>query len=116
MSEKPKAPSLESLRRSIELIDEIIDKGYDVTLFDGEEKVSLLPETSLVSIHDALEWAYVFLMNRRDYHKRRQTQQKIEVALLEDELRRAGVNVEAIKRAAASAADENLINGSDDNA
>jgi hypothetical protein len=114
-----KSPDVRQLRKAVETIDEIIDAGYDVRITmteqgDETETLSVISEQTLVVWRDALEWAYVYLMNRRDYHKGRSVKLKTEMTLLEEALRAKGHDVDAIKRQAHAAADETIIDNDDD--
>jgi hypothetical protein len=106
--EAPKSPALPRLRKHIQTIDEVIDSGVDVTFGDA-----ILPEAFLVDVRDALDWTLTFLENRRDYHRKRQTQQKIEMALLEEKLASAGIDVRKLKSDAVRLAEDAIIDSED---
>jgi hypothetical protein len=124
--EAPKSPALPRLRKHIELLDLVINEGYDVEIIDREEGskdsegnpveqcfIDHVAEAQLVEIRDALDWTLTFLENRRDYHRKRQTQQKIEMALLEEKLASAGVDVRKLKSDAVRLAEDAIIDSDD---
>jgi hypothetical protein len=99
----PKSPSLKTLEKNIQMIDEIIDSGQEVGI----------DEPRLVDIRDALDWTHTFLINRRDYHRKRQTMQKVETALLEERLQAAGIDVKQIKKDAERLAEDAIVDSED---
>jgi hypothetical protein len=116
----PRAPKIEFLEKMIERLDEIINAGdslgriSDPAAGKGESANTELQvdeiyeEALLVGWRDAFEWVAVFLENRRDYHKKRNTANKVEMQLLEDALKRAGVDTAKIRREAERAADDSI--------
>lgn len=106
----PKSPELKKLAKHIQTIDEIINSGWDVTAHTdkGEPQVEF-KESELVEIRDALDWTLTFLENRRDYHKKRQTKAKVEQALMEEKLREAGVDIDAIRKSAVKLSEDVLL-------
>lgn len=112
----PRAPKIEFLEKMVERLDSIINSGDSLARVSdgkGEDGASLqidelFEEALLVGWHDAFEWLLVFLENRRDYHKRRNTSNKIEMQLLEDALKRAGVDTAKIRKEAERAADDSI--------
>ena len=119
-AQSTKSPDVRKCRALYERIDDVINNGHDVAIVDASsskehpEALDYISEPDLVAMRDALEWVYVFLMNRRDYHKRRNTKTKVEMQLLEDALRRKGIDVESIKKNAASVADDEVIDNDDE--
>lgn len=109
----PKSPALTQLKKSLDLLNDIVDGGLDLVIVDGETTLAVR-ETQIVDIIDALNWAYVFLLNRKDYHKKRTTQQKIEIELLKDQLKSRGIDVERLERRASSIAEDKMINETED--
>lgn len=111
----PKSPNLKQLEQTINMIDEIINAGHDVAfgeITDALENSTIagyIDETQLVVMRDALDWTHTYLVNRRDYHKKRQTLQKIETALLEEKLQEAGIDVRKLKHDAERLADDEMI-------
>jgi hypothetical protein len=102
----------------VERLDEIINKGdslarvTEVENKNGAETLEveeLYEEALLVGWRDAFEWLAVFLENRRDYHKKRNTSTKIEIQLMEEALQRAGVDTKKIRKDAERAADDTII-------
>lgn len=114
----PRAPKIDFLNKMVERLDEIINKGdslarvTEVENKNGAETLEveeLYEEALLVGWRDAFEWLAVFLENRRDYHKKRNTSTKIEIQLMEEALQRAGVDTKKIRKDAERAADDTII-------
>lgn len=110
----PRAPKIEFLNKMVERLDEIINSGETLgRLTESTDKTEwqlaeVFEEQLLVGWHDAFEWLAVFLENRRDYHKKRNTANKVEMQLLEDALQRAGVDTAKIRKEAERAADDSI--------
>jgi hypothetical protein len=115
----PRAPKIEFLEKMVERLDDIINKGDSLGRISdppgkGEsantelQVEEIFEEALLVGWHDAFEWLLVFLENRRDYHKKRNTANKVEMQLLEDALKRAGVDTAKIRKEAERAADDSI--------
>jgi hypothetical protein len=109
----PRAPKIEFLAKMVERLDETIDAGHSLAVIgddeDGGMKIyEILEEQLLVGWRDAFEWLQVFLENRRDYHKKRNTSSKIELQLMEEALQRAGVDTKKIRKEAERAADDSI--------
>jgi hypothetical protein len=111
----PRAPKIEFLEKMVERLDEIINEGMSLAVItEGEEPSKdpviheYLEEQLLVGWRDAFEWLQVFLENRRDYHKKRNTANKVEMQLLEDALKRHGVDTAKIRKEAERAADDSI--------
>jgi hypothetical protein len=103
----------------IERLDEIIDAGDSLArITDDAESdratdvvasiVEIYDEQLLVGWRDAFEWLQVFLENRRDYHKKRNTSAKLEIQLMEEALQRAGVDTKKIRKEAERAAGDSI--------
>jgi uridylate kinase len=112
-SDAPRAPKIDFLNMMVERIDKVIDEGNSIAVVSGEGDdmavEELLEEKVLVGWRDAFEWLAVFLENRRDYHKKRNTANKLELQLLEDALKRAGVDTAKIRKEAENAADDSIL-------
>jgi hypothetical protein len=111
----PRAPKIEFLIKMVERLDEIINAGDSLARVSeqaGDENSlaidELFEEALLVGWRDAFEWLQVFLENRRDYHKKRNTSAKLEIQLMEEALQRAGVDTKKIRKEAERAADDSI--------
>lgn len=115
MPEQVKSPDVQTLRTLVELIDEVINAGHEVLITDPEnvQNPTQIAEPTLVAMRDALEWTYVFLLNRRDYHKKRNAKTKVLESLLKEKLEAAGINVAKIERDADRIADDKIIDNED---
>lgn len=113
----PSAPKVDFLEKAVERFDALINNGHSLAIVGTDEKdplavaevVEIIEEPIVVAYRDAFEWLATFLGNRRDYHKRRQTKQKIELQLMEEALSRHGVDVKKIQKEADRAADDSIL-------
>lgn len=106
----PRAPKIDFLLKMVERLDEIINAGDTLARVTGDdaEIAELYEESLLVGWHDAFDWLATFLENRRDYHKKRNTSNKLEMQLLEEALKRHGVDTTKIRKDAERAADDSI--------
>jgi hypothetical protein len=109
----PKSPNLKALQNWIDELDQLINEGHDLAIATNGTAMDSIThvwkETRVVELRDALDWTHTYLINRRDYHRKRQTMQKVTEALLEEKLQEAGIDVKKLKRDAERLAEDEMI-------
>lgn len=107
-----KSPTIDLVTPLIKKIDTAITDGVFPLKRDAQP--ADLTEEDMTTVQDCLEWIRTFLANRKDYHKKRQLQGKVERQLLEEALKGRGVDVAAIKREAAANVADTIVDESVD--